>query len=178
MALQLQNLKCYFNGYTPTTERMPVEKNKVDHLTSTVDLWNSMPEGLMCPIDMSKAFYSITHCACKGFLSLMCVPQHMISAILHLFQAPMIVTLAGSLFPHAAIHPTSGVRQGCPMSPTLFSMFVSQVILHLQSISTKIVIKLYVDNLLIIIPLSAMAAISLYRKCSLALRTFTKKSPG
>ena len=57
-----------------------------------------MLQELMCPIDALKAFDSITHCCCKSFLTSMCVPIHMICAILCLFKAPMIVTVAGLMF--------------------------------------------------------------------------------
>mmetsp|Transcript_112900 Transcript_112900/g.196005 ORF Transcript_112900/g.196005 Transcript_112900/m.196005 type:complete len:167 (-) Transcript_112900:345-845(-) len=44
-----------------------------------------------------------------------------------------------------------GVRQGCPLSPTLFAMLISPIIQRLQGISTHITVLLYGDDLLIII---------------------------
>ena len=49
------------------------------------------------------------------------------------------------------IHPQSGVRQGCPLLPTLSAMLLSPSICKLQGISNYISVLLYADDLLIII---------------------------
>ena len=47
--------------------------------------------------------------------------------------------------------PNSGVRQGCPLSPTLSLMLISPIVRKQQQVSGHVTVLLYVDDLLIII---------------------------
>ena len=78
---------------------------------------------------------------------------------LHCSGHPRVVQL------ESLIQPTSGVKQGCPLSPTLFAMLISPIITKMQSLSVEVTVLLYVDDLLIIISGSPEHTASLLRRC-------------
>mmetsp|Transcript_145752 Transcript_145752/g.254435 ORF Transcript_145752/g.254435 Transcript_145752/m.254435 type:complete len:100 (-) Transcript_145752:691-990(-) len=75
--------------------------------------------------------------------------------LLFLLKAPILLLLNGDATRATSFTPLSGVvvvlvKQGCPLSPTLFGMLVSLIILKMHGISSYITVLLYVDDLLII----------------------------
>ena len=53
--------------------------------------------------------------------------------------------------PQHRFSPASGVRQGCPLSPSIFAMLISPLAQKLTSVSDTVQILLYADDLLIIV---------------------------
>ena len=47
--------------------------------------------------------------------------------------------------------PRSGVRQGCPLSPSLIAVLIWRLAISLEDVSPCVIVLLYADDLLIII---------------------------
>ena len=62
----------------------------------------------------------------------------------------MALVINGGVCLSSLIWPTSGIRQGCPLSPILFAMLVSPIIHKLNLVSPCIRVLLYADDLLVI----------------------------
>mmetsp|Transcript_12956 Transcript_12956/g.23289 ORF Transcript_12956/g.23289 Transcript_12956/m.23289 type:complete len:91 (-) Transcript_12956:303-575(-) len=84
-----------------------------------------MSEGLFCFIDFSKAYASVTHDYCMASFTLIGPSLEHIRILLLLFKAAIAFILHGAVYKEKNIHHQSGVRQGCPLSPTLFAMSMS-----------------------------------------------------
>ena len=84
-------------------------------------------------LDLNKAFNSVPHQALWQILHNYKFPKHIISLIQNLYSHPAdYPTVNGfSLFAAMTIR---GLRQGCPMSPILFNLFIDPVIRKLSSL--------------------------------------------
>ena len=111
-----------------------------DHLWDAFGSWHSMLEGLLFLTDFSKAYNSATHTYCSIFFSLMGLPMEHVTLLLLLSKALMTILLHCEIHLNKFIHPQSGVRQGCPWSPTLFAMLISPLVHKLQGISDSIAV--------------------------------------
>ena len=96
---------------------------------------------------------------------MLCIPEPYSTILIQLVRASIALVIHGSVQLDSFIQPTSGVRQGCPLSPTLFAMLISPVITKMQSLSVEVTVLLYVDDLLIIISGSREHTASLLRRC-------------
>ena len=72
----------------------------------------------MCPVDFSKAYDSVSHEYAASFFTLIGLPQYLIEFFIFLFCAPMALVLHDPVRLNRRIHPTLGMRQGCPRFPT------------------------------------------------------------
>ena len=72
--------------------------------------------------------------------------------------------------------PRSGVRQGCPLSPTLFAIMISPLAFKLHEASPLIMVLLYADDLLIIIKCPPTEAVVVILLAMQVLQLFTEHS--
>ena len=145
-----------------------------DHLCESFGSWRHYPEAAFLPIDFSKAFDSVTHTFCYVFFQMMGLPQGYVPALLHLFQPPIKLLLPQGIMHLHGYSPTSGVRQGCPLSPILFSMLISPIIVNLRSLHQDIRSLLYADDLLIILPFPQHLCVKLIHGVLHELALFTR----
>ena len=149
IALQLQDLVA---AIMPLQQKGCIKGRFIfEHLWDAFGTWHTMDEGFFCFVDFSKAYDSVTHDYCVALFTLMGLSLEHIRILLFLFKAPIALILHGSVYKDKTIHPRSGVRQGCPLPPTLFAMLISPIVPQMQNISDKVTVLLYVDDLLIII---------------------------
>ena len=146
------HLQDFIAALTPVQQRGFLKGRYIfDHLWNVVCSLSSMTQGLMCPVDFSKAYNSVSHEYTASFFTLMGLPQYLINVLILLFHAPMALIVHDSFRPDQRIHPTSGIRQGCPLSPTPVALLISRVAVYLSDVNSCIEILLYADDLLIII---------------------------
>ena len=136
-----------------------------EHLWEAFGSWSAIDSGAFTFIDFSKAFDSVSHVFAQTFFEMLCIPEPYVTILIQLFRASIALVIHGSVQPESLIQPTSGVRQGCPLSPTLFAMLISPIITKMQSLSVEVTVLLYVDDLLIIISGSPEHTASLLRRC-------------
>ena len=91
-------------------------------------------------IDLSKAFDSVNHDLLWAKLSTFGVSVKLLSILKHMYSnATSVVRYDG--YTSSEFRCAKGVRQGCPLSPLLFCLFISDLDYTLKSSSTgKIII--------------------------------------
>ena len=77
-------------------------------------------------LDWSKAFDSVTFTSISSAMEFMGVPNHMIAVVMALYRAPTFVVRDFGL-KSAPMKQTKGLRQGCPLSPYLFSFILTHL---------------------------------------------------
>ena len=104
-----------------------------DHIFTMISNISLHPDIYHLYLDLNKAFNSVPHQALWQILHNYNFPKHIISLIQNLYSHPAdYPTVNGfSLFAAMTIR---GLRQGCPMSPILFNLFIDPIIRKLSSL--------------------------------------------
>ena len=172
VSLQLQD----FTAALTPVHQMGFIKGRCifDHLWNAFGSWSAMQEGLLCPIDFRKTYDSVAHSYAHAFFTHMCLPTEMTQLLMLLFKAPMALIVHDTVMVHEKIIPTSGIRQGCPLSPSLFALLISPVSTYLMEHSPTVTVLLYADDLPIIIRDSPLQAALALRSCIEVMKQFSK----
>ena len=172
VSLQLQD---FIAALTPVHQKGFIKGRCIfDHLWNAFGSWSAMQEGLFCPIDFRKAYDSVAHSYAQAFFTHMCLPTEMIQLLMLLFKAPMALIVHGTVMLHEIITPTSGIRQGCPLSPSLFAVLISPISTYLMELSPTVTVLLYADDLLIIIRDAPLQAALALRSCIEVMKMFSQ----
>ena len=102
---------CTWNTTTPTYEEysrcLRAPKNK-----------SAGPDGVPPLLDVAKAFPSVPRPMLTGIVKEAGAPENIIRMLGEIYHhTPAVLTLHGKDLP---IRPTGGMKEGCPLSPTLF----------------------------------------------------------
>ncbi len=76
-------------------------------------------------IDFKQAYDPIPRCSLWEYLQRNCMPACLLNIIQNLYDADEYVLVDGTK--QARVRPTRGVKQGCPLSPLLFSLYINDV---------------------------------------------------
>jgi hypothetical protein len=96
-------------------------------LKATLALWEAgQQQGIAILTDWEKAFDKISHCALVATLRHIGVPSHVTRAIDLLYSDPVFSVRTQYGTSHEAIQ-GSGIRQGCTLSPFLFTLVLDTV---------------------------------------------------
>ena len=108
-----------------------------------------------CFVDFRKAFDTIPRNKLWEHLSSIGVQGKMLDALKSYYANVRVCVDIPGVGSSAHFDSTMGVKQGCPMSPTLFGLYIDQLEHHLQShdqdapklLDTKVPILLYADDI-------------------------------
>ena len=171
VALQLSDI---INQITPKQHKGFIKGRLMqDHLFNAFGSWHDMENGYFLFIDFAKAFDSVTHQFAATFFTRMALPPELISLIFALFRSPMALVINGGVCLADLKRPTSGIRQGCPLSPALFAMLVSPIVQKILPAVPNVTVLLYADDLLIIFTGSPQSCALDVGLCSDILQDFT-----
>ena len=174
VSLQLQD---FVSAVTPIQQRGFIKGRYVfDNLWQAFGTWSATPQGIFCPVNSSKAFESVSHVFAKTFFMDMGIPLQIINLLMELFTAPICLLVRGVVKPHQRFSPASGVRQGCPLSPSIFAMLISPLAQKLMSISDNVQVLLYADDLLIVVTGAPENAVYIFLLVWGSVRAFSRYS--
>ena len=142
-----------------------------EHLWDAFGSWSAIDSGAFFFVDFSKAFNSVSHAFTCAFFELLHVPSEYVNILLMLLKAPIALIIRGGVHLSTLIHRTSGVRQGCPLPPTIFAMLISPMVTKLQTLFVDVNVLLYVDDLIIIFG-SPQKTASLLHECWAVMEQF------
>ena len=107
-----------------------------DHIYSMISNISLHPDIYHLYLDLNKAFNSVPHSALWQILNNYNFPTHLITLIQHLYSHPADYPSINGFSLFAAMT-LRGLRQGCPMSPILFNLFIDPILRQLDSILPK-----------------------------------------
>ena len=106
---------------TPSEQKAFIKGRFIfDHIWNARGALQAMQEGVMIPIDFSKAYDSIQHNYMVAFFLRIALPIPLIALLMALFKAPFLFGVARGVVKDVHVHPQSGVKQGDPLSPAIY----------------------------------------------------------
>ena len=104
-----------------------------DHIFSMISNLSTDPDLYHLYLDLNKAFNSVPHQALFQILRNYNFPPLIITLIQQLYSYPADLASVNNHTLHEAMS-TRGLRQGCPLSPILFCLFIDPIIRHLLTL--------------------------------------------
>ena len=104
----------------------------MEHVWHATGPWHEMTQGFMPTVDFRKAYDSVTFKYLASVLNLMQLPLNYVRLILHVMASPRLYVVDGEVVHEVIQRPSSGIRQGDTLSPALFVLASSQIIIILK----------------------------------------------
>ena len=103
-----------------------------DHIFNLLSTFRESVGSYSLYIDFNKAFNSVPHTTLFTVLSRLNFPTPLVNLIQSLYRAPRDFPVVSG-HTHSSHLQTRGVRQGCPMSPILFCLYLNVLLFALPS---------------------------------------------
>lgn len=124
-----------------------IATNVIDMNSAVYYYTANHPLGALLLFDFNAAFPSLSHDYLWKILSHIGVPPYFLQAIRSLYhQNSHSLVISGQLFPSSTLQ--SGVRQGCPLSPTLFVLALDLLLTQLETnLGPAAIIRAFADDI-------------------------------
>ena len=109
-------------------------------------LWEEPGEGMFLALDFVEAYDSVRRPFLEAALIHLQLSANNVSQLVTALKGAVLFCLAQGYVPEVAMTPGSGVRQGDPLSPAVFSVLTVFLIYLVQPPLLDIVLLLYADN--------------------------------
>ena len=126
-------------------------RTMLDHLASVQQTWHTGPgDDEVAPslvVDYSKAYDSVSHPMMAALFRFICILTPWVCVLLQILRGPVLFLLMGGVVREHSLTPASGIRQGDPLSPILFSLLTSVICSILRPYGVDV--WLYSDDALV-----------------------------
>lgn len=132
----------------PTNQKGFVPKRRMDDLLmDVIDQYNKNEDGIWISLDFAKAFDSLSHNMIRAYLSHLDIPPKVIDLLDTYMKGPVHI-LVNQTMTQDYINPTSGIRQGDTLSPSIFSLVTTLLVYALKRRTPTTMVHLYADDTL------------------------------
>ena len=147
MQLQIQDV---LQAITPSSQKGFVRgRQMVEHAIEAVDFWGRNRRCVVVAIDFQEAYDSVQHSFVQAMPRYLLIGHNYIAMLMQLLTAELIIEVCGEVVPTAVVRPRSGVRQGDPLSPALFSALTLALVYDVSRLHADVEILLYADDMLL-----------------------------
>eukprot|EP00992_Anisonema_acinus_P002066 TRINITY_DN10582_c0_g1_i8.p1 TRINITY_DN10582_c0_g1~~TRINITY_DN10582_c0_g1_i8.p1 ORF type:complete len:316 (-),score=7.31 TRINITY_DN10582_c0_g1_i8:199-1146(-) len=130
---ELQTLFQSHNAYFPFQHGFRKHHRATDHAFSVIAHLSQTPNTYHTYYDFNKAFDSVPHSSLWSTLSHYNIHPSTVSLLQRLYASPLNYPLINGHRFHS-YHQLRGLRQGCPLSPLLFNIYLNPLLFHIQTL--------------------------------------------
>ena len=119
----------------------------VEHTIAVVEFWNQSSDCILVAVNFAKAYDSVQHTFASAFLRYPGVLGQYMVLLVALMCSPLVIEVCSEVQPDVVVRLGSGVRQGDPLSPPLFSVLTLALFYAIKRLHCQVEVLLYADDI-------------------------------